>query len=62
MTPAALGHLCEAHGHVRLARLLGWHYSTLWRKKTGKSKITKADELTIRLVIADLEDSSTSHS
>jgi hypothetical protein len=34
-------------GQTKLARLLGWHYSTLWRKLTGKSPITLADELAI---------------
>jgi len=27
--------------------LLGWQYSTLWRKLNGKSDITKADELAV---------------
>jgi hypothetical protein len=34
-------------GETRLAGLLGWHYSTLWRKLNGLSKITYADELAI---------------
>jgi hypothetical protein len=34
-------------GQSRLARLLGWHHSTVWRKLNGKSRITKADELAI---------------
>ena len=35
-------------GQSKLARLLGWHYSTIWRKLDGKSPITQADELAIR--------------
>jgi hypothetical protein len=31
----------------RLARLLGWHYSTVWRKLNGLSSITQSDELAI---------------
>jgi hypothetical protein len=26
-----------------LARLLGWHHSTVWRKRNGKSPITESD-------------------
>jgi hypothetical protein len=53
MTPTALRRICKAHGAVRLAHLLGWHYSTLWRKLNGKSRITRADELAILAVIAE---------
>jgi hypothetical protein len=35
-------------GQTQLARLLGWHYSTVWRKLTGRSQITRANELAIR--------------
>jgi DNA-binding transcriptional regulator YdaS (Cro superfamily) len=35
-------------GQSKLARLLGWHHSTVWRKLNGKSRITQADELAIR--------------
>jgi hypothetical protein len=35
-------------GQSKLARLLGWHYSTLWRKPNGKNRITQSDELAIR--------------
>ncbi len=35
-------------GRTRLARLLDWHHSTVWRKLNGKSRITQADELAIR--------------
>ena len=34
-------------GQSRLARLLGWHHSTIWRKLNGKSKITSSDALAI---------------
>jgi hypothetical protein len=35
-------------GQSKLARLLGWHHSTVWRKLNGASPITQADELAIR--------------
>ena len=54
MTPAALRAICDSlndeqgmGGQTKLARLLGWNYSTLWRKLAGKSRITQPDELTI---------------
>ena len=54
MTPADLMAICNSlndergtGGQTKLARLLGWNYSTLWRKLTGKSRITQADELAI---------------
>jgi hypothetical protein len=34
-------------GQSRLARLCGWHHSTVWRKLNGKSRITPSDELAI---------------
>ena len=43
-------------GQSRLARLLDWDYSTLWRKLTGQSPITQSDELAIRQVVASLND------
>jgi DNA-binding transcriptional regulator YdaS (Cro superfamily) len=64
--PTALRRICDSlnnergtGGQTKLARLLGWHPSTIRRKLSGKSKITKADELAIRSVIADLKSSST---
>jgi hypothetical protein len=49
MTPASLRSICDSlndergtGGQTRLARLLGWHFSTLWRKLNGKSPITRA--------------------
>ena len=38
-------------GQSKLARLLGWHYVTLWRKLNGKSPITHSDELAIRQAV-----------
>jgi DNA-binding transcriptional regulator YdaS (Cro superfamily) len=44
-------------GQSKLARLLGWHYSTLWRKVNGLSKITHSDELAIRQTVTSLKSS-----
>ncbi len=44
-------------GQTKLARLVGWHYSTLWRKLNGKSRITQSDELAIRQAVTSLKDS-----
>jgi hypothetical protein len=38
-------------GQSKLARLHGWHPSTVWRKLNGKSLITKSDELAIRQAV-----------
>jgi hypothetical protein len=45
MTPAALRAICDSlndergmGGQTKLARLLGWHHSTVWRKLNGKSR------------------------
>ncbi len=58
MTPADLLAICETFndergtgGQSRLARLLGWHQSTVWRKLNGKSPITQADELAVRQAV-----------
>jgi hypothetical protein len=32
-------------GQTKLARLLDWDHSTIWRKLNGKSPITKSDVL-----------------
>jgi DNA-binding transcriptional regulator YdaS (Cro superfamily) len=40
-----------AGGQSRLARLLGWDHSTVWRKLTGKSPITESDALAIRKAV-----------
>ena len=54
MTPGSLRSLCDSlddergtGGQSKLARLLDWHPSTLWRKLNGKSRITQSDELAI---------------
>lgn len=38
----------------KLARLLGWHHSTVWRKLNGKCRITQSDELAIRQIAGAL--------
>jgi DNA-binding transcriptional regulator YdaS (Cro superfamily) len=55
MTPADLRAICASlndergtGGQSKLAHLVGWHYSTLWRKLNGRSKISYSDELAIR--------------
>jgi hypothetical protein len=40
-------------GQTRLAGMLKWDASTIRRKLSGKSRITYADELAIRAVLAD---------
>ena len=54
MTLADLRAICDSlndergtGGQTRLARLLDWHHSTVWRKLTGKSPITESDALAI---------------
>jgi hypothetical protein len=58
MTPADLRDITislnDEHGtggQSRLARLCGWHHSTVWRKLNGLSAITKSDELAIRRAV-----------
>jgi len=34
-------------GQSKLARLLRWHHSTVWRKINGWSRITVSDEMAI---------------
>lgn len=58
MTPADLRAICDSlddergtGGQFRLARLLDWDYSTLWRKLTGKSPITESDSLAIQKAV-----------
>ena len=55
MTPSTLRSLCDSlndergtGGQSRLARLLDWHHSTVWRKLIGKSPITESDVLAIQ--------------
>ncbi len=58
MTPAELRAVCDSldderdsGGQSKLARLLGWHYTTLWRKLNGRSRITQSDQLAIGKVL-----------
>ena len=58
MTPADLRAICDSlndergtGGQSKLARLLGWHHSTVWRKLNGRSPITTSDELAIRQAV-----------
>ena len=61
MTPTDLRTICDSlndergtGGQSRLARLLGWRHSTVWRKLNDKSAITQRDGLAIRQVIEAL--------
>jgi hypothetical protein len=47
-------------GQTKLASLLSWHYTTLWRKLNGKSRITQSDELAIQRVLQE-NDTPMSH-
>ena len=58
MTPADLRAICDSlddergtGGQTKLAGMLDWDYSTLWRKLSGKSPITQSDELAIRQAV-----------
>jgi hypothetical protein len=58
VTPADLRAICASFndergtgGQSKLALLLGWHHSTVWRKLNGQSAITRADELAIRQAV-----------
>jgi hypothetical protein len=58
MTPADLRTICDSlddergtGGQTNLAHLLGWHYSTLWRKLNGHSPITESDALAIQKAV-----------
>ena len=39
-----------------LARLLGWHHSTVWRKLNGQSPITESDALAIQKAVEMAND------
>jgi DNA-binding transcriptional regulator YdaS (Cro superfamily) len=41
----------DTGGQSKLARLLGWHHSTVWRKLNGKSAITESDALAIQKAV-----------
>ena len=58
MTPADLRAICVSlddergtGGQSRLARLLGWDHSTVWRKLTGESPISESDALAIQKAV-----------
>jgi hypothetical protein len=62
LTPADLRVICDTlndehgtGGQSRLARLLGWHYTTVWRKLNGKSPIKQDDELAIQKAVEVIE-------
>lgn len=62
MTPAELRAICDSlndergtGGQTRLARLLGWDASTIRRKLSGNSKISKSDALAIERVLEKAE-------
>jgi hypothetical protein len=61
LAPADLRAICDSlndergtGGQSKLARLLDWHHSTVWRKLNGKSPITQSDELAIRQALVSL--------
>lgn len=63
MTPAELRAICDSlndergtGGQTRLARLLGWDASTVRRKLTGKTGITRSDELAIERALQKLSE------
>jgi hypothetical protein len=41
-------------GQSKLARLLEWDHSTVWRKLAGKSQITRSDERAIHDALQEL--------
>ena len=46
-------------GQAKLARLLGWNYTTLWRKLNGNSPITLSDELAIMKAVETMTNRPT---
>jgi hypothetical protein len=51
MTRSSLNNENGTGGQSKLARFVGWIFSTLWRKLNGKSLITQSDELAIRQAV-----------
>jgi plasmid maintenance system antidote protein VapI len=58
MTPADLRAICDSlndergtGGQTKLARLLNWHHSTVWRKLSGKSPITESNALALQKTV-----------
>ena len=43
-------------GQSKLARLLEWDHSTVWRKLNGKSQITESDALAIQKAVEMAEE------
>jgi DNA-binding transcriptional regulator YdaS (Cro superfamily) len=63
MTPADLRAICNllneergTGGQSKLARLLSWHHSTVWRKLNGKSPITESDAFAIQKAVEKAGD------
>ena len=59
MTPAELREICDSlgkRGQTRLAEALGWDASTIRRKLSGKSRISRSDEYAVRYVITTIVD------
>jgi hypothetical protein len=52
MTPSAPRAICDEVGKPRLAEALGWTVRTIDRKLAGQHRITKADAVAIRAVVA----------
>ncbi len=68
MTPAGLRAICDSlnnkqgtGGQTKLARLLWWNYSTIWRKLSGKSQFTQSDEMAIRHAVTLHNSSVANH-
>jgi DNA-binding transcriptional regulator YdaS (Cro superfamily) len=64
VTPVDLRAICDSlndergtGGQSKLARLLGSHHSTLWRKFNGLSRIAHSDELAIPQAVTSLKAS-----
>ena len=62
LTPADLRAICDSlndergtGGQSKLARLLKWHHSTVWRKLNGKSPIIESDALAIQKAVETAE-------
>jgi len=63
LTPADLRAICDSFddehgtgGQSKLARLLKWNHSTVWRKLNGKSRITQSNELAISGALGQLSN------
>lgn len=52
----AIARLNDEHGRggkTRVAELLEWDYTTLWRKLSGRTRLKRADERAIRDAVAE---------